>query len=142
MDLLRSVAFEQLRPLLAVPGTSFVSLQKDAAAMNEAVASGIPIRNWMADVRDFVDTAGLIKNMDLVISVDTAVAHLAGALNKPVWLLNRYESEWRWMRDREDTPWYPSMRIFNQTESRNWGPIIDRMTAELRALASSHSSAE
>lgn len=141
IDVLRSVAFDQLRPLLAIAGTSFVSLQKDAAAMTELSAAASPVTNWMTEVHDFVDTAALIDSLDLVISVDTAVAHLAGALGKPVWLLNRYESEWRWMRDREETPWYPSMRIFNQTQSRNWGPVIEHMANELRALAIRRASA-
>ena len=134
MDVLRSINLSQLEPLFSCGGAFFVSLQKDDAAREELRTSGLPLTDWMDRCYDFADTAALIDNLDLVISVDTAVAHLAGAMGKPVWLLNRFESEWRWMRGREDSVWYPSMHIFNQTESRNWGPIINRMAAELRAL--------
>jgi hypothetical protein len=137
LDMLRSVALSQLAPLLACPGVSFVSLQKDEAAREELRVSGVSVVDWMDQCDDFLQTAALVENLDLVISVDSAVAHLAGAMGKPVWLLNRAESEWRWLRDREDSLWYPSMRIFNQTESRNWGPVIIRMAEELKALAGS-----
>lgn len=135
LDKLRSMALNQLRPLLSVDGVSFVSLQKDEAAREELRLSGLPVIDWMDRCCDLMDTAALIDNLDLVVSVDTAVAHLAGALGKPVWLLNRFESEWRWMRGRQDSPWYPSMRIFNQTESRNWGPVVGMMARELQDLA-------
>jgi len=135
LDCLRSIALEQLKPLFACRGVSFVCLQKDDAAREEARASGLPMADWMDQVGNFMDTAALMDGLDLIISVDTAVVHLAGALGKPVWLLNRFESEWRWMRDREDSPWYPSLRLFNQTETRNWGPIIEKVTTELMAVA-------
>jgi ADP-heptose:LPS heptosyltransferase len=77
----------------------------------------------MPQVRDFDDTAALIENLDLVISTDTAVAHLAGAMGKPVWLLLSSEGEWRWLQDRPDTPWYPSMRIFRQEVAGDWSSV-------------------
>ncbi len=86
----------------------------------------------MADCHDFADTAALIMNLDLVISVDTAVAHLAGALGKPVWLLNRFNSCWRWLTGRDDSPWYPgTLRLFNQNEMGNWDEVVMRVCAAL-----------
>ena len=81
---------------------------------------------------DFADTASLIQSLDLVISVDTAVAHLAGALGKPVWLLSRFDACWRWMEDREDTPWYPTMRLFRQASPGDWAGVIGHAAQKLR----------
>ena len=83
---------------------------------------------------DFADTAAAIANLDLVISVDTSVAHLAGAMNKPVWTLLPFNPDWRWMLDRPDTPWYPSMRLFRQTEPKDWQSVIERVKTELLSL--------
>jgi ADP-heptose:LPS heptosyltransferase len=123
-----------LAPVLAVPGASFFSLQKDEASRRELEASGMPVHDFMNKSQDFMDTAALIGNLDLVITVDTAVAHLAGAVGKPVWLLNRFESEWRWLYGREDSVWYPSMRIFNQTSPRDWGKVIERVAKALKSV--------
>ena len=82
---------------------------------------------------DFADTAAVISNLDLVISVDTAAAHLAGALGKPVWLLLPYVPEWRWLLDREDSPWYPTMRLFRQQTSGDWRELIERVTVALQS---------
>ena len=137
LDTLRSIALQQLQPVLDCKGVSFVSLQKEASARDELRAGGWPLTDWMDECDDFMATAALIDALDLVIAVDTAAVHLAGALGKPVWLLNRFESEWRWGRDQDTSPWYPSLRIFNQTESRNWGPVIQRLAGELSQLAAS-----
>ncbi len=85
----------------------------------------------MDDCKDFLDTAALVANLDLVISVDTAVAHLAGALGKPVWLLNRFASKWRWGLAREDSPWYPTMRIFREPAPDSWDEVLERVAGEL-----------
>lgn len=135
LDALRSLALGQLAPVLSVPGVGFVSLQKDSAARAELSESRFFVTDWMDEVNDLMETSAIIMNLDLVISVDTAVAHLAGALGKKVWLLNRFESEWRWMRDREDSVWYPSMKLFNQTAPRCWDDVIIRVAAELKLLA-------
>ena len=82
----------------------------------------------------FADTAAAIVNLDLVVTVDTAVAHLAGALGVPVWVVLPSPPDWRWLLDREDSPWYPSMRLFRQTERGQWGPVFARIEAELRKL--------
>ena len=133
IDRQRSLRFEQLAPVLQVRGCDFYSLQKgdDAQAQlrNSALDHGIV--DWSADFHDFSDTAALIENLDLVIAVDTAVAHLAGALGKPLWLINRYNTCWRWLLDRDDSPWYPAARLFRQDESRVWDGVIARVQAAL-----------
>jgi hypothetical protein len=88
-----------------------------------------------SELNDFADTAALIEALDLVISVDTSVAHLAGALGKPVWLLNRFDTCWRWLLEREDSPWYPSMRLFRQPAPGNWTNVIGAVRAALQQLA-------
>ena len=88
--------------------------------------------DWMADCTDFMDTAALVENMDLVITVDTAIAHLAGALARPVWLLNRLDGDWRWGLSSSQSAWYPTMRIFRQEGAHDWGGVIRRVADELR----------
>jgi len=129
-DARRSIALRQFAPLLQLDGVQPISLQKGGAAAQLEDWPG-DVANWMDACGDFLDTAALVQNLDLVISVDTAVAHLAGALGKPVWLLNRFESEWRWGSVRDDSPWYPTMRIFRQTERNGWDSVIARVAAEL-----------
>jgi tetratricopeptide (TPR) repeat protein len=133
-DRLRSLQFDQLAPILQVRGCEFYSLQKgdDAVAQlhNSTLLHGVI--DWSAEFQDFSDTAAFIENLDLVISVDTSVAHLAGALGKPFWLLNRYNTCWRWLLDREDSPWYPTARLFRQDATREWVPAIARITAALQ----------
>jgi ADP-heptose:LPS heptosyltransferase len=87
-----------------------------------------------AEVEDMADTAAHISNLDLVITVDTSVAHLAGALGKPVWILLPANAEWRWFLDRDDSPWYPSARLFRQRERGEWAEVLDRVRKELAAL--------
>ena len=103
-----------------------MSLQKGKDA-DQIKQSSRKIHDWMDECEDFLDTAAVIEQLDLVISVDTAVAHLAGAMGKPVWMLNRFESEWRWMLEREDSPWYPTMRIFRQSRRGDWDDVIARV---------------
>ena len=129
LDRRRSLPLRFLEPLLAVPGLSFVSLQTGAAARQAAA----PVHDPMGGVSDFADTAAIIANLDLVISVDTAVAHLAGAMGRPVFLLDRYDNCWRWLSGRTDSPWYPTLRIFRQPRTGDWTPAID---AAAQALAS------
>ena len=93
------------------------------------------LHDFTADLHDFADTAALIVNLDLVISVDTSVAHLAGALGKPVWLLNRFDTCWRWLLDRDDSPWYPTLRQFRQPASGDWDSVICEVRDALRHLA-------
>jgi ADP-heptose:LPS heptosyltransferase len=88
----------------------------------------------MGDVTDFADTAALIAQMDLVISIDTSVAHLAGAMAKPTWLMLARHCDWRWFDDREDSPWYPTMKLFRQQQIGDWTPVVERVRAALQAL--------
>ena len=134
-DSLRSVSFRQLGPLFELPGVTYVSLQKAVSAEERGEMNRLP--DWMDECVDFMDTAALVVNLDLVVSVDTSVAHLAGALGRPVWLLNRFESEWRWLRDGEKSPWYPTMRVFRQLAANDWEGVIRRLAGELAGLAAS-----
>ncbi|MDR3563887.1 MAG: tetratricopeptide repeat protein [Negativicutes bacterium] len=127
-DRRRSIDPSLFAPLLAVPGIQFYSLQK----MGPEAPAEFAFIDMMAECDDFSDTAALIMNLDLVISVDTAVAHLAGALGKKVWLLNRFDSCWRWLRLRDDSPWYPTLRIFRQPQPGDWHSVILSVQKELK----------
>jgi Tetratricopeptide repeat/Glycosyltransferase family 9 (heptosyltransferase) len=127
----RSMPLESLLPLLDVKA-QFVSLQKDVRRSDEAVLrERSDILNLGAELRSFADTAALIGQLDLVISVDTSVAHLAGALGRPVWILLPYVPDWRWLLDRDDSPWYPTARLFRQSQTREWHSVVDRMQRAL-----------
>lgn len=125
---------------LDLPGVQLYSLQKGPEALAqwaELRASGWQgpaMVDYTDDLADFADTAALISNLDLVISVDTSVAHLAGALGKPVWLLNRFDSCWRWMLERADTPWYASMRIFRQSVPGDWEGVMQAVRQQLAGV--------
>jgi Flp pilus assembly protein TadD len=125
IDRRRSMRLSDLAPLAGVEGWSFVSLQPGASV------KGAPVPISCFELDDFADTAALMEVLDLVITVDTAVTHLAGALGKPVWLLNRFDACWRWPRDRDDSAWYPTMRIFRQASPGDWADVIRRVAAAL-----------
>jgi tetratricopeptide (TPR) repeat protein len=129
----RSIAFDQLAPLFQLTGCDFYSLQKGDDAVRQLRTSSFrhAVTDWTDELHDFSDTAALIEKLDLVVSVDTSVAHLAGALGKPFWLLNRYNTCWRWLADRDDSPWYPTARLFRQDATRKWDPVIARVAAAL-----------
>jgi tetratricopeptide (TPR) repeat protein len=127
-DARRSLPPARLAALADVAGASFVSLQKDAAA-----APPLSLFDRTAALHDLADTAALIATLDLVIAVDSAVAHLAGALGRPVWLLNRFDTCWRWLRARADSPWYPTMRIFRQARPGDWDGVLAEVRAALNA---------
>ena len=135
-DQRRSMRLTDMAPLLSVPGCSFVSLQLGPpASQTQTLSDGALLHDVSSRLNDWADTASLIAGLDLVIAVDTAVAHLAGALGKPVWLLNRFDSCWRWFLHRDDTPWYPTMRVFRQTSRGDWAGVIERAGQALTALA-------
>jgi Glycosyltransferase family 9 (heptosyltransferase) len=120
---------------LSAPGVAFVSLQRDVRDADRAELAKLPALLRLDEtLADFADTAAVIAQLDLVIAVDTAVAHLAGALGKPVWMLNRFDSCWRWLLNRDDTPWYPSMRQFRQTSRGDWAGVIERVGDALRTM--------
>ena len=128
----RSCTVTALAPLAGITGIHFYSLQKGAASSELAqLPDNMQLTDFTAELRDFADTAALMVNLDLVISVDTAVAHLAGALGRPVWTLLPYVPDWRWLLEREDCPWYPTMRIFRQPRTKDWSSVIQRVSAEL-----------
>ena len=136
LDGRRSMALANLAPLAAVPGVIFVSLQHGKeAAQAGAPPAGMTLFDPMLGVKDFADTAAIVANLDLVISVDTSVVHLAGALGKPVFLLDRYDHCWRWLSGRADSPWYPGMRIFRQRHIGDWDPVPPEATAALADFA-------
>jgi Flp pilus assembly protein TadD len=125
VDRRRSLALKALAPLGEVSGVSFVSLQKDVPAVQAGdPPHGLVVHDFTTDLHDFEDTAALIVNLDLVISVDTSVAHLAGALGKLVWLLNRFDTDWRWLLNRDDSPWYPTLRQFRQPHPGDWNSAV------------------
>jgi hypothetical protein len=136
IDARRSISLAALAPLAKVAGVSFVSLQKGAPAAQAAdPPPPMALFDYTAELADFADTAALVENLDLVISVDTSVAHLAGAMARPVWLLNRFDTCWRWLLDRQDSPWYPTLRLFRQTTPGDWTSVIADLRQALHTLA-------
>ncbi len=138
-DRLRSIALEQLGRLTRMQGVTFYSLQKGAASTDPA-SSPLPIIDLSEHLEDFAVTAAVIANLDLVICVDTAVAHLAGAMGKPVWLLLAHVCDWRWLRDRTDSPWYPTMRLFRQQAIGRWGDVLEQVEQELEVMVNADQS--
>jgi len=133
-DLVRSVALSQLSPLLLLPSICFFSLQVGSARRQLAASKDAArIIDLQPLLSDFSRTAAALAQLDLILSVDTAVAHLAGALGKKVWLLLPYASEWRWLLDREDSPWYPSMRLIRQPKTDDWESVVQRIRENLLA---------
>lgn len=136
-DRRRSVSLRQFAPLARVPGVSFVSLQKnERAAEAHAPDSPFALADWTAELSDFADTAALVAALDLVISVDTSVAHLAGALARPVWVLSRHGGCWRWLAAEERAPWYPTARVFHQPSRWDWDSVAIRVADALVEFAS------
>ena len=135
----RSCPPEQIRRLLDVPGCSFVSLQNGpAAAELRRLPAGRRPLEVMDGIGDFADSAALVMALDLVITVDTAVAHLAGALGRPVWILSRFDGCWRWLLERDDSPWYPTARLYRQQRAGDWAEVVARVQAQLSRMAAMH----
>ena len=132
----RNLPLQHLSVLKGID-VDFISLQKGEPAESEfkqAVAAGWDgpvIRDYVDELKDFSDTAALVMNLDLVIAVDTSTAHLAATLGKPVWLLNRFDTCWRWLLDREDSPWYPSIKIYRQPSWGDWDSVMQKVQADL-----------
>jgi len=128
----RSCQLADFLPVLRVPGCQWFSLQVgDRAGDLVNFASPAELYDLAPQLRDYADTAAAIAQLDLVISVDTSVAHLAGALGKPVWTLLCYNADWRWLTEREDSPWYPTMRLFRQTQPGDWAGVFARIAVAL-----------
>jgi hypothetical protein len=126
----RSMAFADLRPMFEVKA-SFISLKNELSGEIGQLTES-PVIDYRTLLIDFAQTAALIENLDLVITVDTSIAHLAGALGKPTWIMLPYTPDWRWMLDRDDSPWYPTARLFRQDSSRRWDGVVARVATELR----------
>ena len=136
----RSCKLEDFTQLAEIPGLSFYSVQKGPASAEALNPPGeMKIINLGNEMNDFTDTAAVIVNLDMVISVDTAVVHLAGAIGKPVWNLLPFAPEWRWQLDLDDSPWYPGMRLFRQTKPKDWSGVFEQVK---KALISAISTAE
>jgi hypothetical protein len=134
-DLNRSISLAAFAPIAGLDGITLVSLQKGAAVRAIADYSGpAPLINLGAEISDFVDTAAIIEARDLVVTVDTAIAHLAGAMGKPVWILLPYAPDWRWLLDREDSPWYATARLFRQQCPGDWCSLMRRVAQEVAEL--------
>jgi hypothetical protein len=133
-DRTRSISLRTLSRILDVDAT-FVSLQKDPRPQDADILRGMRnIVDHTADLTDFAETAALASCLDLVISVDTSIAHLAAALDRPTWILLPRAPDWRWLLDRDDSPWYPTVRLFRQSETGEYGGVIERVRAELAAM--------
>jgi Flp pilus assembly protein TadD len=137
----RSLLLEQLLRLSKLEGLIFYSLQKGHASDQVThLLQGMQLIDYTEDIHDFTDTAAFIEHLDLIISVDTAVAHLAGALGKPVWTLLPYAPDWRWLLNREDSPWYPTMKLFRQPSPGDWESVIGNVQEKLFNLLNSTGS--
>ena len=130
-DRWRSVALERFAPLAAILGVKLISLQVGPGSEQLRQAPDLAI-DIGSELTDLADTAAVLKNLDLVITVDTALAHLAGALGVPVWVALPFAPDWRWLLNREDSPWYPSMRLFRQPRLRDWEDVFARIASALR----------
>jgi ADP-heptose:LPS heptosyltransferase len=115
-----------LAPLNTASDVEWISLQKDPRALPP-----LPLRDFTVDLTDLAETAALVMNLDLLITADTAVAHLAGALGRPVWVLLPYAPDWRWMLDRADSPWYPTATLFRQPRPRDWQSVLREVVVRL-----------
>ncbi|WP_407160585.1 glycosyltransferase family 9 protein [Bradyrhizobium sp. STM 3557] len=138
----RSMSADAILPALIMPGVQLYSLQKEPRAADLPVLARLQsnVIDLAPELGDFADTAAAISALDLVIAVDTSVAHLAGAMGRPTWTMLPYAPDWRWLRDREDTPWYPGMRLFRQQAPQAWSGVIARVSAELAEVATGRRS--
>ena len=134
-ELWRSIPLEQLAPLTNIEGTTFYSLQMGSPARQvKQLGPRVHLIDLQDEQEDFADTAAIVAHLDLVVSIDTSVAHLAGAMGKPVWILLNNSPDWRWLLEREDSPWYPTARLFRQSTFGNWQDVVARVEQELHEL--------
>jgi tetratricopeptide (TPR) repeat protein len=130
-DVKRSISPDKLTPLLQVAGVQFLSLQVEPRGPLPSALAQAGIDDFTMEITDFADSAALFAELDLIISVDTATAHLAGSLGRPVWVLLPLVPDWRWGCERSDTPWYPTMRLFRQSEARDWAEVVETVAGAL-----------
>jgi ADP-heptose:LPS heptosyltransferase len=135
-DAQRSIPLECFAPVAEMPGVQLISLQKGDGTEQIASLAGqmaiVELGPQLDEAGAFVDTAAVMKNLDLVITSDTAIAHLAGGLGVPVWVALPWLPDWRWLLEREDSPWYPTMRLFRQPALDDWPAVIGRVAGQLR----------
>ncbi len=132
----RSVPWQYFGALARLPGVKLVSLQKGHGTQQvTAEFATLDLSTQLDNSFAFVDSASVLMNLDLLVTADSALAHLAGALGVPVWLALAFVPDWRWGLEREDSPWYPTMRLFRQTKAGDWQGVFDRIASELRHLA-------
>lgn len=134
VDQRRSMRLEQFKPLSEVEGVTLFSLQKGDETQQQIHEVDFTVIDLMENVKTFYDTAKIMQNLDLIITVDTSVVHVAGALGKPVWMLSRFDSCWRWLINRPDSPWYPTLRIFKQQTAGDWGPVVNEIVESLKKV--------
>jgi hypothetical protein len=121
-----------LAPIGNVPGIALLALQKGPKTGQAGSWYGrAPLINLGAEIQDYDDTMAILANIERLVTVDTSVAHLAGAMGRPVWVMLPYAPDWRWLLGRENTPWYPSMRLFRQSTARRWDDVLQAVAAEL-----------
>jgi hypothetical protein len=131
-DCQRSMELKTLLPLLHTSGVNWISLQKgEAAEQLSGLPGDVGVWDGSSGDRDLAETAALVATLDLVITTDTCIAHLAGAMAKPVWILLPHLSDWRWMQEIESTPWYPTARLFRQSDPGDWAGVLDRVACDL-----------
>ena len=132
----RSTKLAKLAPLAEVDGITFISLQKGpASAQASDPPEGMRLIDWTNELKDFADTAALVSQLDLVITTDTGAAHLSALMGKPTWILLMYSPDFRWLMQREDSPWYPSAKLFRQPAPGDWETTISQMSAELKSFS-------
>jgi hypothetical protein len=135
-DCNRSLSLDRLQTFAEVQGVRFYSVQKGYVEQQiEQNLAGLQLVNLGPQLRDFADTAAVISSVDLVITTDTSVAHLAGALGRPTWLMLQFVPDWRWFMDRTDSPWYPTMRLFRQPRRGDWDSVIKAVVKALSLLS-------
>jgi hypothetical protein len=128
----RSATLASFGPLAELDATALISLQKGAGqAAIGSYFGPAPLVNLGAEISDFVDTMAIIEALDLLVTVDTAVAHVAGAMGKPVWMMLPFAPDWRWLLDRSDSPWYPTARLFRQSLAGDWGGVMRQVAQAL-----------
>jgi hypothetical protein len=137
-DILRSVPLEYFLPLLEIQGIELFGFQKGPHEQDiQQLGLGALVHPLGQYFEDFIDTAAAIEMMDLMITMDTSVAHLAGSLGKPIWLLLQYVPSWLWLENRRDTPWYPSMTLYRQTTTGDWLGVFKRVQKALAKFKAS-----
>jgi hypothetical protein len=138
-DHLRSMRLETLLPLLRTPGFTWISLQKgEAAGQLSDLPGDVCVCDGSSGDEDLAETAALMATLDLVVTTDTCIAHLAGAMGKPVWILLPHLADWRWMEETETTPWYPTAWLFRQSEPGDWAGVVERASGERCRLGREH----